>query len=459
MIGASGEPRSGLPPGAALRLELEWAIEPLTAAVQRRRDLDALLATIGWNSSMVDDSAYGRLVSGLAGLDDALAGEDGLIAVLSDLEGLDDFDTWKRLIGIVTDDVVPLVQGGMGVFEDLDGDRSIGLAFGEDLAGYLVSRYIRLRSALLHDLLVVLDVIRPPPVPASGRIPTLRPEDLVSEDGPRAPSPPLRYSQRAPRLDLGRLAALLSGQAGLLDPYSPEGGSWRWPSDRREAMEVKQRLFPRLGAIAWDLNWEAHLLSPRVLAESLLADDPRLSLPMGQLSVAVLSQEPEAGEDGLAGQVGFHLQLVSPMDSDDGLPCFWLQPTGSLGFCWSLGAVDLSLSVSADAPALILAPTGAEGAASGLELRLAAETGSATIEAALASATEDGPALRIGPEDGSRLELGSWGAALFVEVSDEGWDLGLRAQVESGLIVLRAPSDGLLGSILPPEGIRGAFGF
>ena len=397
----------------ALLQEVALLLRPLVAAAQSEVYRRRLLAAMGWNLDAVP-TLEAQLAPRLA----AIAGAYQQIArwVETPPETLEELPAALLTVGQAVDAVRTLRQtfAGLGLpTEALD-------KVVRGLLSYLTVGYLYARHQRLYRLMALLTLIEgAPPLLASS---------VAAAGGDLLYVPVEREEVRWDRLP----ALLADPVARLRETYV---GS-RTLANHVEAQEIADLLFPRLAALLESLGVGAvYGARPAELPSfGSLGDE----IAAGTLSLRL---KPPLGESGPV----FGLALYLSAGDRGGLGLVVVPDAGGV-LTRTVGEWELSLDLSAGGPPFAFSARGVLVQADPPLTRVAGRLRLVKLPRA------DGQAFRLGGQEGTRLEVGTFEAGGAFDLSATAQDYGGDVAATAAALVVTPPADdGFLRRVLPPR--------
>ena len=238
------------------------------------------------------------------------------------------------------------------------------------------------------------------------------------------------------RVHLERLPGLLRDPVGTLRAFY-----FNDLQTTADANAVADKLFPRILGLLREFGVPCRYgIDP---AEAPLFDG---AAPLVDHALIVYLADQLAGA---AAEAGVVLTLSAADQGDLGLVA---TPFGSVQLQDTSGLWTLELDVTAEVSAVAYGRHG---------VTLLASASTAEFDAgftATLAAPDSGPAFLIGPQDGSRIEVGGAKLSAQTKLSEAQQTLSLSTSVSKSALVLAAgDGDGFLQSILPANGVRAEF--
>jgi hypothetical protein len=406
--------------------------------------------SIGRVGAVAEDAGLQAELSRIAGL----AGELGAL----DDDTLASWDGVARLLAAGRD-TLAAVQGAEAALADPDLAEEAG-ALGADLAERLLALHLRARHSTAFRALALLGLV----VPGDHADPQPM---LVADDGTLQRLAWPRDELRPDRLGaLVRDAAGYFGQRylpnGMQDPADAHAGAaalfplvvdvanllrlrvltgyeWLGPAPPDQPDDSDQPELPPFPPPADDEP--APDLGPVDLTEFQRGARPRLGLEL----------PPLPGDPAAPARFGLTL-TASSAGHPDQTAGYLLALFGAAGWDDQRGRWRVSLAVDGEVPLLSLGP-------GGLRLgpgQVPGAAGSATLT--LTRVVADGqPALLVGGAGETRLEVGTLTLRAGIDVSATRQAATAALDAGSALLVLASGDDGLLGALLPGNGLRVPF--
>jgi hypothetical protein len=402
--------------GEILVAELRLLLAPLAEAIDDERARDQFFYDLGLD------------LNGLAAVPLAELTAIGQ-AVVAALDALDQIPLPPQDLG----DLEPLLAATAAIPTAVEAIGGITVAFPvldppidagrlvADALNLLLVRYLERRSRFVLPALALLGIVRP------------RTEDeLVPYTVNTATGAVVRFPPATPVVDFAQIGALLSDPVGALKRVYVGDG-------QAAARLLAGELFPLLDELLATINGGVYVLDPADRSENALgAAGATLA---GATALVLVPVGPDA-QPGQA-QVGAVITL-SPSDAG-GLGLVFT-PVGSLTLSTTAGGWTVTSTIQATGGTIAVSLSEVIVTDAGAEIG-----GSLTLERGGAGE----PAVRLGGEDGSRLEIGTVrvGAHLLFAV-DAPPDAGALVEVgQAALAIAAGDGDGFLAKILPPGGI------
>ena len=350
------------------------------------------------------------------------------------------FDDLEQVLGALADLAAALDQLDeiVDAIEDLFSGAVSGVV-AEALVGDLLQRllleYLHRRDPVVAELLRALALIE------EGEATLLRQGGTTGDV--------VRYPTRRPELHLDRLGDLLTDPVGYLKAQVvPTGGI----NSNADASAVVRTVFGRLETLVILLGGTVGVGLDRVPPSE--AADPALAPLERQATVAFpigRSVRTDADTVKPAGLLGATFQVVPKSGVDftgASGPALEVSPFGVAGVELPLPGWKLGLEAGGSAKLALRA--------SGLSLGTSSD--SLLLRLALERASGEGPAVLLGSQEGSRLEIGRLRLSGFIGFSQTEDDVGVLAELGSAVLaVIPGEGDGFLQKVLPPDGIRSDF--
>jgi hypothetical protein len=386
-------------------------LDPI-AALGDADSMRELLAALGWDATALGvDPA--ELAQGVAGIEETI----GVLQSLVDKEKITIADLGNALVTVAIDtkDVIEAVNsltGAPGVSDEAL--RKLG----EDIAGFLVLQYLASSWPKLSIVLQLLGLVSTETISAVSRA-----------DGVE-----LRKATTRRVLDLTALSAALRDPLGYLRTrfmVDPQGG-------KRTAVAIADLVGPLLVDT---------LIDAGVMASYGSAPD------MGR--PALVGPELDALAHLLVLDFGFatsgvdvYLRLVAGLTDLTTYPNevgLLLGAEGNVGFSAPTPIGTVTIDLSAAGPPLVISAHGIDIAAGGI----------ATFHFGVGYQTNpaNAPAVRFGPPDGLRLEIGQIAASVALDVGSAP-DVAGSVDLKDVLLAIQGgDGDGFLSSVLPRDPI------
>ena len=388
--------------------EIKALVAPAVTAATYPDELAKLLAQIGAQDS--GDPALSAALTAVAAFAqqcDALsAGVDPSFEAVANL---------LEVSGQVIEAVSALVDAGGPV---------AGLSnLGEDLAEFLIGRWLALRHPLLHDIGVLLALVEPAwEQTATGA--RVSGDKLVRRDF------------RINRLHADRLVDLIK------DPVGTLRGVYANPlATDDDAAALADKLFPRL----------QHLLTSVGISSryGIDADD---ATALGDWAPRMAHAFIIYVDDALAGAPASTGLVVHISPASRGGLGLVFSPFGSLSITRNFGRWAVAMQASANVDAIAWGSHGPSIAASAGATEL-----DASISASLTPPPDGGPAVMFGSADGTRLELGGVTFHGETRLSLASPSLAFAADVTKSKLVIAGGGDSFVSSLLPDKGLEADF--
>jgi hypothetical protein len=403
--------------GDVLVAELRLLLAPLADAIDDELARERFFYDLGLSLEGLAATPVGQLATLAEAVQTAL---DALDDIPLPPEGLDDLEPVLEATAAVPT-AVEAVGGLTGAFPSGLDPALDPVQLAADALNLLVLRYLERRARFALPLLALLGVVRP-----------RTDEELAPYTVDPGTGRVLRFPQATPVFDFVQLGALLSDPAAALKRA--------YFGDQQAAAQLLAgELFPRLDELAATIGGGVYVLDPADLdASTLGAAGATLA---GATAMVLVPVGPDAQPgDTLVGAV----ITLSPADAG-GLGLV-ITPVGSLTLSATAGGWTVTSAIQATGGTIAFSLAEVIVTGAGAEIG-----GSVTLE----RGGPAGPALRLGGEDGTRLEIGTirLGANLLLAV-DTPPDAGVLAEVGGAALAIAAgDGDGFLAKILPPGGI------
>ncbi|WP_344750973.1 DUF6603 domain-containing protein, partial [Micromonospora olivasterospora] len=430
--------------------EIKLLAEPVLAAYdpwQRAR----LMRALGWDLEAVSGFDAARFEDWVGTVGAALEALDAASADLK-LDHLAALKKFGEAAGKAFGQLGALPPTLQGKLPDVAG---LPAELADDLLDLLILTYLSRRVPWTVPLLDLLGLVTP-----------------AAELPPSAPMPPgdapIRLPRRRDELHLDRIVDLVSDPAGYFRAlYAPAG--WTTPES---VAELSARLLPRLARALRALGLDADQgvrpgVGPdqgevgRRLADSLLrlrfggrrtpdgAPPEGTGLAARELAGGAGLAAPEpAGATGLAAwQPTFGLGVTLGLASWDGRLTVILAPTGEAHLEGSIGAWNVATDLSGAGPAIAVNSDGVTANVGASVVKWAAEI------ARIAPAGQ--PGWIIGAPEGTHLAVGQlvFSGRASLGAGRDDVELGVHAG-RAELVIRAGDGDGLLGKLLPADGLR-----
>ena len=395
----------------ALLDEVVTLLDPLRAAADSPDALRELLAQLGW-----DADALGLPATAF----DAAAQAVDTIEALVDAGGEPTLDTLAQALQ-ATATGFQAVNALAGAAPSAPPDWA---GIGAALAELLTCRWLGRRHPLAFRAAVLLTLMRPPQ--------EAPPATAVIDSGGGL----VRFPAQAPQLRLDQIGKLLSDPVGTLKAeYLPAIGSGQARADA-----LADRLLPRLGALIQMLGADALFGTDTVETGDLGTDG-------AAIAARALTVRLPIGTD----EVGATIALRAPAGGAAGTDVA-IAPFGTLTLTEQAGAWQLDLTATVGIDAVVVGPGGVSIASAGAT-PIASLDAQATVSKLSAG---DEPAILIGSDTATRLEVGAFAIDLAAALATSGSrDFGFEARAQHAAVVVSGgDGDGFLGKLLPaPPGL------
>lgn len=401
---------------AVLAAEMEELLRPLLDIARDPEELARYATRMGWfvaTPSAIDTTALEAAVDGI----------DAAVAVVND-DGLDTsslqslvtaLQAFAALISSL-DDLRDLAQDGMEGALTSDNLQTLG----EDIVNELLVSYLGRRQPLVLVLMELLSLV-----------------EAQEQTAIMAGDVELRSARDVTRLNLASLGPLLSDPAAHLGGiYLPAAGF----VDSGAAEDFLWTLFGRLRGLVRELGGDIYIglegasesdRNDPANAAYLRTATVRVPLPVPDSIVRTsLGAAFEVLPDGVTGTLG------------RAGPALEISPYGLATMSVPVGEWTVTLTVEGDAGTLFAS-----------ESQVITDAGSGvTVELTLAKGSQEDPALRIGADSGSRLEIGRTILTASASLAGDAPDWGLGVAFEaSSLVVSPGDGDSFLGSVISNE--------
>lgn len=394
----------------ALGHEIGKLLAPIVAVAEDPARLDHLMA---WLGVKTPDARRAALVESL----------QAIRALKTQIDEL----TARSEPGLA--DIVSLLNVSRRVFEAARALDDVAESFpelaglGRDLASQLVASYLAIWHPVLRTLAVLATLIEPAGDVAPS-LPIVRDGVLVRE--------PFRTD----RFHLDRLVSLIRDPAAVL-----RAEYWNALTTAEHADAVARKLFPRvqsvLRALGMTCRYGFHPDDRELIGEAA---------PFLEHALIIYVDDPLGGAPAASGLA------VTISSTDRGDLGFVVTPFGALASTREVGDWTINWNLTAGVRALAHGRHG---------LTLLAESSTTEVRGSVSatlSKPEQGPALILGPPDGSRLEVGGIHIKADTTLSNAQQSLAVLADVTSAaLVITPGDRDGFLDSILPAQGMRADF--
>jgi hypothetical protein len=427
---------TGKPFHRVVQAELWKLFEPITRAKEpdNRAARESLLAAVGLDLDEHDDNDL------LDAVKDTATAIDGTMKELDSApEDLEDLSTYLEEIGDAIDSLSSL--GDTTLFEE-------AANVGEQLFDFLLLSYLEREHPNFFYAIVALNMVE---------LPDLGDPAVRREVDPA--TLPFYVAQHSD-LHLGRLEDVLQEPGPVLeDAYLPEGEG----ASKDAARQVENRLFLLLqrifgsigftvsyGMVGSDVDTDEDESDPRS------RDEPFDDLSDLSIESRTMTVRREFGGKTLGFQLGVALHAGDGVPESDQRLAIAVAPFGDLSGSTTAGSYTVTLEVSSDLEMIVLSAEGLEHAES---------AGGAVDEVRTTAIVEKEPpknsssAYTVGPDDGTRLEVGAASVEGSVDVAEgEQTVYDVLAAARDSSFVVR-PSGGFLEQILPEDGVSGEFDF
>lgn len=392
--------------------ELELFVDPIKAAANSEEDRSTLFARLGWDLERLTHLPVEDLERALTQLVDSYERLRDLLD--SPLDSLEDLGEGLAAIGGLFESVRQLHRlGNLGAAPP-QFDR-----FGLDLIEFLITDYLQTWYPAIYHWALLFTLIEPP---ASDTAELVR----------NASGGIIRVPRPRSRLRLQRLGELLSDPVGTLKNYYLDVD--RLITDE-DAKRMADQLFPRLGAFLETLGINyVYGIKARYGFDMT---EPGNRLAASMLTIYRMSA------DSLP-RFGITLEY-SPADRGNlGLV---ISPFGTFDFSGTVGKWELSSTVTGRLEGFAIGPEGLT-AEPDFNLNL-------IFSARRRGEGENGPALTIGGDSSTRLEIGEIQFTGDLNLNPTSQDFGFLIELNSGAIVIQpSDGDGFLQKVLPDDGMN-----
>jgi hypothetical protein len=397
---------------ARVPYELEILLDPLLAIRTDPAAFKRLARQMGWSVAVELPAA--ELAAAITQLRDALVtlAKDGL-----DTKDLAKLASALQKIGTVASKLDGMRQLLVAAFDNALPANVLD-EFVHDLVDHLVIRWMRMRAKPLLTTLHVLGVV------------------IHVERAPlRAGSLELRTRSHHPRVDLDAFSKLLGDPIGHLRSFYLPGGN---VDDSKAAQEFVQRLAyalrPLIDTLGGDLfvgleqARKSEYAKP-VNERALRRLSTIFPLPMpGDAASAMLAIDLEVLPKGVAGA------LAKPG------PGIELTPMGLVATELEFGAWSLAIELAGKPGNMFLGRD---------QFVVAGGDASLRVDVRLSKGDEDRPALILGADQGTRLEIGRFEVAGFGDFAAKSIDYGFGASTRNAkLVVAGGDGDSFLSDVL-----------
>ncbi|GAA4728007.1 DUF6603 domain-containing protein [Phytohabitans rumicis] len=403
--------------GEVLVAELRLLLAPLADAIDDDLALERLFYDLGLDLGGLTAFPIGELAQLGQAVQTAL---DALDQIPLPPDGLDDLAPVLEATAAIPAAVEAIgeIAGAFpaGIDPPLDPVQLV-----TDALNLIVLRYLERRARFALPLLALLGVVR-------ARTDAELAPYTVDADTGRV----LRFPQATPIVDFAQLGALLS------DPVDALKRSYLGDQEAA-ALLLAGELFPRLDDLVAPFGGGVYVLDPADLDAGTLGPAGATLAGATAMLLVPIGPDTQPGET-LVGAI----ITLSPADAG-GLGLV-ITPVGALTLSVEAGGWTVTSEIQATGGTIAFSFSEVVVSGAGAEIG-----GSLTLERGGAA----GPALRLGGEDGTRLEIGTvrLGAHLLL-AADAPPDAGFLAEVGGAALAIAAgDGDGFLGKILPPGGI------
>jgi hypothetical protein len=392
-------------------LEIQAALVPLFDALDSEPRQARLLAMVGYAPDAVSGTNLRTLVESLQ-----TGYADLQILLTTPAKNLVDL---KEQLGKVQDLLRIIADLKDLLASSAPAATATGLV--HDLTIALFGNYLQGAHPTLYALLVLLEIVEDP-ADHESELPVYDTNNQF-----------VRAGYRAYYFYFNRLGALFSDPAGYIkERYYPTG-----LPDRATANTVADKLFPRLGQFLLSIGVHASygMSANETLSYGVASDE----LQQHMLTIMV--------NQGRIVACGFTLALSSAQDGDLGLV---IAPFGTATFHHDFADWVVNLLLTASINGVAIGPQGV----------LLDGGGSFGATASITSQPNDaGNAFLFGAPEGTHLAIGEVAFKANLQASTTaGADYGVLVQATKAKFVLRPEEgDGFLSSIIPADGVSGAF--
>ena len=434
--------------GSSLQSALIDFLSPLQDAADNPRAAIDLLASIGQSEATAANPSI-QQVFGRAGT---------LIQSLKSLDA-DSLDSWTGIQSVLS--IGAQASSLLAELKQLAGDPAFlqaieGLA--EDLLSLLFASYLRRRHQTLFRIAGLLTLVE------------------LRDFGPLDPAirqngTTLRFARARDQFRFSTLQNLISKPgATLKQAYLPNN-----LATALDAWAGAGQLFPYLGLLADGLNLGSNPSSQPVTAasgpdpsdDSLAYDHtgdtqsnedastlPPIVIPESFWSLSYPTFRLVLAGTGTGAEVGVAL-LASSLEHAGGVAGYVLTPFGTFNTTVSGDSWRLTISSSAQIPALVAGPSGVSMAP--LSSPITNGTAKILVER-IPPAGSTGPAFVFGSATGTHVEIGSFSCEvdLFFSPDRKAVLLSMDAK-QAAFVIAAGDGDGFLSHILPASGMRCTF--
>jgi hypothetical protein len=407
--------------------EIRKFIEPIELATQSERGRKQLFAELGWDIDALTGLPINDLV---AAFDAIVTATDRLLAqAQTPPESLEEIVATLSDVGKLVE-AIGQVKTIVGRAERRPPDLE---AFGRELIEHLAVVYLFREHRTAFSIGVLLGVIDLPSE-------TPRMDRVIQDPSTGAV---LRGPEGRPELRLNRLVQLLADPDRAKDEFLQTG-----LATNAQANTVADELFPQLATLLIALGADVRYgLTEDISADFAIAGLTEEDLRLGD---RMLTFSINVGDLDVGATI-----TIAPRE--EGGPALVVAPFGATTVSQLFGMWAVTMTLTGEAGAFALRSN------SVTLVRDTDDTGETEPaffgRVELAKVQSEGrPAIRIGPPDGTRLDVGSVSISADADLRSARQRYGVLAGArESRVVVSPSNVDGFLRSVLPPDGLGTAF--